>query len=244
MNSLEKKILKVYRDDQSTCYKCQDYCKKHKLELHGPLSFFNVGNEFEDDTYKVVFVGKTHWYNKEDVDALDNYENLIFRDCRNDGHDMFKNHPSKFWVYIKRIAQQLYPDIESMDNLLNCIAITNLTKCNTSQNSRDTTPYTLTDNCVKKFKKEIEVLSPKHLIFFTGGDYDEYLLDMNFGFSNSPKNITSPQDKRRIGNLNVLWWEREFLDSNRKMRVLRTRHPVRAPKEFPDKIFAWIKANK
>jgi len=67
---------------------------------------------------------------------------------------------------------------------------------------------------------------------------------MNFGFSNSPKEITSSQDRKSIGNLNVLWWERGFLDSNRKMRVLRIRHPVIAPKEFSDEIFAWIKVSK
>ena len=243
MNGLEHKILRTYKEMDGKCEECNIYCKNHQLELHGPLSFFCVGNEFESDKYKVVFVGKTHWYNKKQVDELNNFENSIFKDCRNDCFDMFKNYGSQFWVYIRKIAEKLYPDLNSAENLLNQIVITNLTKCNTSEGSEDTTPFALTDRCIELFEKEIEIMNPKHLIFFTGSTYDNYISGFNFGFQNPPKDITSQKYRKKVGNRSTLWWERVFSDSKRSMNVLRTRHPVRAPSEFPEEIVSWIRTS-
>jgi len=224
------------------CEGCKVYCKEHELEIHGPLSFFNVGNEFENDKYKVVFVGKTHWYNSEEVKKLKFFPDSIFRDCRNDCLEMFKTYSSRsFWGQLRSITKKLYPNFKSIEELLQKIAITNLTKCNTSKGFRDTTPYALTERCIELFEKEIKILNPKHLIFFTGADYDNYLLRLNFGFQNHPLEKTSQTSRREIGNSSPLWWEREYSDSKRSMKVLRTRHPVIAPRGFPDEIVGWVK---
>ena len=241
MDSLETEILQVYNKNKEKCERCKAYCKKHEREMHGPLSYFKVGGQFENNERKIVFVGKTHWYNKKQVKELNNFNNSIFKDCRNDCLKMFKN-DSRFLVYIRKMTEKVYPDAKSAEELLERIAITNLTKCNTSEGSDDTTPYYLTNNCIELFEKEIELLNPARLIFFTGAVYDDYILKLNFGFINSPIERKSQRNKVKIGNLQTLWWEREFSDNKRIMHVLRTRHPVRAPSGFVDKIVSWIKS--
>ena len=129
MNVLEQKILRVYNDMNGKCEKCKAYCTEHGLEIHGPLSFFNVGKEFENAKYKVVFVGKTHWYDLEQVKKLKFFSDSIFRDCRNDCSEMFMNYSSRsFLGQLRNITEKLYPNISSTEELLQQIAITNLTK--------------------------------------------------------------------------------------------------------------------
>jgi len=245
MNALEQKVLETYRSKSYRCTMCQDYCNRKRLELHGPLSYFNIGDEYEDDEYRIAFVGKTTWYDKSDVNELSRYPGSIFRDCRNHCKSMFENHPSKFWVYIRRIAQQLYEEEKDNTNrLLSHIVITNLTKCNTSEGSDDTTPYFLTDKCAEIFEEEIRILQPKHIILLTGRGYDPYTAKLKFGYRNPPKNVNGQMGRHKIGNIDACWWEREFSEDSREtMAFLRTRHPVRAPSQFVEEIVKWIKSS-
>lgn len=68
LNSAEQRIVDIYNAKSGKCEDCKEYCKEKGLQLHGPLSFFNVGDGFENDQYRVVFVGKTHWYDKTQVE--------------------------------------------------------------------------------------------------------------------------------------------------------------------------------
>jgi len=245
MNTLEQKVVESYNTKSDNCKWCEEYCEKKGLQLHGPLSFFHIGEKFENDQYKVVFVGKTHWYNKSDVEKLQ-FLCYKFRDCRDDGARYLLTRYSMFWGCIQDIVMQLYPNEENdADRILSHISVTNLTKCNTSENYQDTTPYYLTDNCIELFEQEIRSLRPKRIIFFTGKGYDSYIDKLNFGYS--IRDVTKRTDKREITNRKgiknkyVWWWHRELIENNEvKMNYLRTRHPQGAPKEFINEIVKWI----
>jgi hypothetical protein len=224
---------------------CQDICQTKGLEQHGPLSFFNIGDDYENDNYKVAFVGKTHWYDKNDVKKCAFFPNSIFRDCRQDGADMFKERQKGYWYGLRKITDELYPEIkDEAERILSRIAITNLTKCNTSTNSKDTTPYALTDNCVEILKEELQILKPKHLVFFTGPVYDQYLGRELFDYMSELKKDNTKENRKEIGRLSVLWWEREFSQDNSKMFVLRTWHPAYPTLDIPEfakQVSNWVK---
>ena len=246
LNAAERRIVESYKTKSDKCKVCKEYCEDKGLQLHGPLSFFNIGEEFEHDRYGVVFAGKTHWYDKTQVEELKFLGASKFRDCRDDGTVMFLTRHSGFWGYIQDIAKQLYPEEGSEAELLNHISITNVTKCNTSVDYRDTTPYHLTENCIEIFEEEIKALRPKHIILFTGTGYDPYIDKLSFGYVISPKDITKRTYKKEIKNrYSVWWWHREFYESSKvRMHFLRTRHPQGAPREFVDEIVKWIKKEK
>lgn len=241
LNYLEKKVLDVYEKNGYICKRCKTECPKRysSLEIHGPLSFFNIGNSFAEDKYKILFVGKNTWYNQKDVNNTKIFGTSSFKDCREQGRQMFRDGTSRFWTIIKQITQQLYPeDITDHGKLWNHIALTNLTRCNTSQDSYDTTPYYFTEQCIKFFEEEVKNIKPKHLVLFTSMSYDPYIEKLHFGYSNSPKNITEQANR----NGNMCWWERKFSDTNRdSMFFLRTRHPVRAPSQIVSEIVNWIR---
>jgi len=246
LNTLERRVAESYKTKSNDCKRCEEYCEEKQLPLHGLLSFFHIGEEFENDRYGVVFVGKTHWYNKSQVEELQ-FLCSRFRDCRDNGTTMLLTRQSRFWGCIQDIAMQLYPEGENdADMILNHISVTNLTKCNTSEKYQDTTPYYLTENCIELFEQEIRSLRPKHIIFFTGRGYDSYIDKLNFGYS--IKDITKRMDKREITNRkeiknkSVLWWHREFYENSKlSMHFLRTRHPQGAPRELKDGVANWIK---
>ena len=229
---------------------CKDYCVSKGLPQNGPLSFFNVGDSYgkKEDKYKVVFVGKNHWYNKEEVDALNCYPNSIFRDCRNDGAKMFTTRQKGYWRELRKITDLLYPNWkDDAERILKDIVITNLTKCNTSRisdGSEDITPNKLTDNCFNILEEEIKILKPKHLVFFTGRDYIDYVEKMCFNYICSPENMYEQENTKKIGKQKVFWWQREFSDNNGKMFILNTRHPERAHGDFAKAVSDWIQREK
>lgn len=242
LGAIEQRIAKSYRANRESCKRCQRYCEKNGLQLHGPLSFFNIGDQFENDRYKVVFVGKNHWYSKTDVEEMGFLAPSRFRDARAGGLWAFLDRQSIYWRCIQDIAKLLYPEEEDEVDLLDHISITNITKCNTSKGYRDTTPYYMTDNCVEILEEEIKALHPKHLIFLTGRGYDSYINSLDLGYVLPPKDATGQTYKRPIENQHsVWWWHREFYESEKvTMNLLRTRHPQGAPKGLTTEIVKWI----
>ena len=247
MNKYETEIIEMYRKNSQFYKNCQSVCSSKGLPQSGPLSFFNIGDSFgkKDDKYKVVFVGKNHYYVKEDADELDCYPRSIFRDCRADGADMFRERRKGYWDGLRKITDLLYPDEkDNPEKILDYIVITNLTKCSTSSGSEDTTPDDLTDNCAKILEEEIKILKPKHLVFFTGRYYIDYVKKMGFNYNCSPENRSEQENTKKIGRQKVFWWEREFSDNTGKMFLLNTRHPAIAPKGFATAVSNWIKQEK
>jgi hypothetical protein len=269
MNSLENKVLGVFEKNADICVKCGAECPERYKSLkppHGPLSFFNIGDGFAEDKYKILFVGKNTWYNKDDVEKLEGfpeYPKSAFRDCRDDGRDMFEHNCSMFWRCIREITQELYGDPDlypqcknssgrwDFDKLWEHIAVTNLTKCNTSTetDSGDSTPYYFTEHCKGFFEKEVENLKPTHLILFLGRGYDQCIKELTFVKNNSKVNDEGYTDDKKwipIGERKrkVWWWQEKFFESGKNLFFLRTRHPQGAPAEFAKEIATWIQKSK
>ncbi len=56
------KVFEMYKNinlgNNETCQRCKDFHKGINSELYTPASLWNVGDKFETDQYKVMFVGK------------------------------------------------------------------------------------------------------------------------------------------------------------------------------------------
>ena len=153
----------------------------------------------------------------------------------------------------QKISLAIYPSINENLDFLDNIFITNLVKCNVFEkgvDSENITRYDFFSNCIDIFEKEIEIVKPSHIIFFTNDRYDKLIDNLCFGYGennfqdisdwNNRKIIT----KRDLKIKDVYWWHRKFPKSGmQKMHFLRTRHPQGAPekeKEFTTEIINWI----
>ncbi len=163
-------------------------CKKiGGNKLAGPISFFHIGSNFEKDEYRIVFVGKNSWYDKKDFKE-DKITNGYFADVTETGRKSLEgelNKRSHYWKRIRDIIENLYGRF-----YIENFAVTNLIRCNTSgeeNNSSDITPKEIKENCMNYgiFEKEIGVLKPRHIIFFTGKDYDNFIKKIDFGCDNN-----------------------------------------------------------
>jgi len=244
---LESKVIESFKTiDVSKCKECEEYCRRWNLPLHGPLSFFNIGENFGHDQYGVVFVGKATWYNQNNVNEV-SFLTPNIRDCRDGGTKMILERRSSYWKFIKKIAQQLYPEKNEAE-LLDYISITNLTKFNTSKSFHDETPLFLTKNCIDNiFEKENTALQPKHMIFLTGTHYDKYINRLKFGYATNKDRSTQTDKKENVKKESVWWWHRESIENGKvKMHFLRTRYPLFVPNEneFAIEIANWIKENE
>lgn len=246
MNSIEKDIFKMYikkRIGTTDNKYCRD-CKKNS-QLAGPISFFHVGSNFENDQHKIVFVGKNTWYDQEGF----NYERYLgqsFADARKNGRDSLNgmnNKNSNYWPYIRNIAEALYGNFElGIEN----ISVTNIIKCNTTgenTNSSDNTPKNIKQKCIDSriFEKEIEIMKPKHIIFLTGTSYDDEIKNINFSCSQA-----IDEENKRIDDGKIVWWTRKLCDGeNLKYSILRTSHPQGIHKDiFIKSIIDWVKYKK
>jgi hypothetical protein len=59
MNDLEEEVLCIYQMKRDFCKKCKEDGRERypKLQPTEPLLFFNIGNAFKKDSFKVLFVG-------------------------------------------------------------------------------------------------------------------------------------------------------------------------------------------
>lgn len=249
MNSTEKEIFDMYIKEKVGCDKGNEYCKhcQHNKKLAGPVSFFHIGSLFKKDKYKIVFVGKNSWYDKDGYQE-ERYAKGCFADARETGRDSINGFGkykinSPYWGYIRHITEKLYGNIRDG---VEHIAVTNIVKCNTTgekDDYADDTPNDIINNCINFgiFEKEIQIMKPKHIIFLTGIDYDEAIENFNFGCS---KIIEGR--KTRLDNGKIVRWTRKLYHNGKlKYSVLRTSHPqYKNKKIFTRNIIDWIKATE
>jgi hypothetical protein len=233
---LVEEIFAMYEEEgvgNSLCKECREKCEdKNKV---GPFSFFHIGKNFQNDEYKVLFVGKNTWFDYDEFEYLKNEKNrggII--DVREIGAAYLKTGSTPFWDFILEITRKLY-DVNYYEGT-DKIAITNMMKCNISNGSRDKTPDFMKECCIEKNKiiqKEIEKLKPKHVIFFTGSDYDDYIEEL-FG-----KNFIEDESH------DWKWKEKEY----KGIKMVITYHPgskeLRKNKnKFINFVVEWIKPSE
>lgn len=234
------KVFAMYREVQlgknETCLRCKAYHKTQNSVLSAPASLWNVGAEFEHDQYKVMFVGKPARGNPG-TETEDK-----FLDCREVGHTLYNNVGWAYWNYTKEIATRLYgsPE-EGWDR----IAFTNIIKCNNSDGV-DAASDQMKKYCIDELGviwREIKVLEPRNVIFYTHWYYDDYI--DRFRLGDQFRDITDRHHWIPNGRKKMSWWHREFYYKGQLvMKMLRTPHPERQQKEgFVSRITDWIKAD-
>ena len=105
------------------------------------------------------------------------------------------------------------------------------------------TPNELFENYTRIFQREVEIVRPTHLIFFTNTYFDDILSSLKFKFVDKSYEIENKSidigDKREIPFLHSVYTYKSKLI----MRLLRTRHPQGTSLKFDNKIAEWITNN-
>jgi hypothetical protein len=248
---IENSIFEKYAELRLRKRLCE-FCSVPKEVNAGlPVSFFSVGEEFQRQELKIMFVGKTVQGGWE---LEPRNEVSGFLDPRKYAkEELFLPFWSTtpFWQCIKEICQVVW-EMDDPAEIWKRIAITNLVKCSTSP-GLDTTPLQLKRNCIENarfFENEVKLVMPTHIILFTGFDYDEHLKKLDFGY-NCFKEVTGIKFLER--GKEVLHfkgaekeWEKTFWGRNKiKMRFLRTYHPAFFKKQEDKRAFClhiatWI----
>ena len=273
--NLEKKIFDMYQKEinNKKCSSCLEHDRELKKYGKGrakPGTLWYVGKNFDNKgkSIKLFFIGKTgigtnygnQYATKIRDEEKGKYEYI--QDCRYVGPLYFyfpwdENGRSRYWDFIKDITYKLGLSLED-------IAISNLAKCNcflqdeldSSDNNTDRVYF---DNCKRIINKEIKILKPTHVIFFTGAqesswswdppnqapDYDVIIKSLEFE-GLQPKNIFNAtikvknKDGKRSGTQPIWWWRTFYKKDKPVMHFLRTYHPARMPDGLKNRIYDWI----
>lgn len=223
-NTKEQALLTMYKIRQLGCDKTCKQCRQQNQLEWLPTSAWFVGDLFDSDKYKLLFIGKSARGNPGN-------KNESFSNVFEDGRKLW-NKSWPYWSYTREIVQKLYGD-DSAEH----IAFTNIVKCNNSLTGDKTTDsmkqYCITQNGF--IKNEINILKPNIIIFYTGYNYDTYIHTI---FDKFEPTIDSTIAN---GKVNIPWLETTVQLNGKNMYLLRTAHPQNKNKEdFVNAIVNWI----
>ncbi len=213
-------------------------CNECDAKVKLPLLPWIVGSKYEQTKERILFVGKPH--RGEPGEKLDSG----ILDSTKPHLDWLKDCSWAYWNYTKNIAAKLYGFDDPWDH----VAFTNVIKCTnvTGVNgSVDTTSRIMAKNCISDNQvlfKEIEILKPKTIVFFTYDLYREFLVDLPF--ADEVKVISDSDHKVKCGNKYIGWWFRRIKTSwSDTVSILVTHHPERKKKDdYIGLISEWIKS--
>jgi len=250
-NKTEKKLLEMYAKKNlgsvekppiNPC--CKECHSTFRGELSKPMSAWIVGNEFNKQEKRVLFIGK--------IAIGDDGDKFLYPNYRNDDNspthycinvfgvtreNIWNEHSTSFWRFIKDLTRKLFPKVAE-SNLLEYIAITNLIKCNNSESKANITEY-MQFNCVDYLdvvRREIDIINPTHIIFLTGKKYDENICNI-FDDIEDKKEIEEPYNNRWCGN-GIIG------EKTHKFSLLRIRHPQGAEKGLEDIVCKWLETGE
>ena len=223
-NDKEKEILDLYKQIElgksDICLECRTVC-----DLSMPIGCWCVGNHFYDGEKRLLFVGKNARGNPGD--EFGSYRNT-FEITR----DVLWKKSWAYWSYTRAITEALFSD-DSPEY----IAFTNIVKCNDSPYV-DTTSDIVKNNCIlqlKVLRKEIEIIKPTNIVFYTSSDYDLHIKEVFDEFE-----ILCDSSKF-IGKKSMPWLEANAKIDHRRISVLRIGHPGRKKKdEFVKNVVDWV----
>ena len=211
-----------------------EICRKCNAFFRTPLIPWAVGEKYDASDYKVLFVGKPH---RGDGVAITKHAFYLETDS-----DWFMKVKWPYWRYTGEIANRLY-DKKGKEGW-DYIALSNVIKCSSAL-KQDCTTKEMVDCCIKGnavIWKEIEILKPKNIVFYT--------YKLPFGktaLKDIPFNnqlLDENDEPRKCGNKIIRWWTRTLMTDWGKMNVLVTYHPERLCKEdFVQMICEWVKGN-
>lgn len=140
-NVMEEKLFKMYDDMQLGCSSVCEECHEKTTNLSSPVSFWFVGDNFESENGRVLFVGKNA--RGEPGEKRVNY--IDSREAVKGANGLWKR-SWPYWSYIRTITEEVYGE-----NGADYIAYTNIIKCNNS-GTTDTTSELVKNNCIRKMQ--------------------------------------------------------------------------------------------
>lgn len=213
-------------------------CNKDEA-LEKPLSIYFIGENFLSSNDTILFVGKTAVGGEGIGDFIDD----TFTDATNFGKlslDLEEEYATRraFYSYTNEIVKRYYG---SYDEGSKFVALTNIVKCNNTSTNDETT-YSVKQHCIDKLGviwKEVEILKPKRIIFYTGRHYDDFIENFR------PTNFFSFADI--ADDETNCWWHRKFTDKDGGTicELLRIFHPMLQGKEnYVTKVVSWLQLTK
>jgi len=234
-------IYEVRRMYRKLKFRTNKVCKECQPKHKNPLSIWHVGSKFAKDKHKILFVGKTGrgpWGKRN--------KSGYVCETRNEVNERFFKCTNAYWGYTRKILSIIYGTPE---NGWDRIAFSNIIKC-TDTKTEDKTKKSVKNNCILKLcviQKEIKILKPKNVIFFTGKKYDEQidnLFDKLKVFFKAQKVVTLKKILPSGKGNSLKYDQKALLDKRGKwiMRFLITSHPERQKKDrFIRNLVRWIR---
>lgn len=183
----------------------------------------------------IAFVGKIargHELGAPISDRLEDVERF--------GSAFIKTSTWAYWAYTRAIMEMVFG---SIDSALPRTCFTNLVKCNNST-TPDTSTLSQRVSCIEKNQfvlKELEAVSPKVVVFYTGCEYDGYIKSIK------PQAAVRYEDEGKVkipvGKKYLPWWSRKHFacDGTLLTAFLRIGHPERMKKDqYTEKVAHWI----
>lgn len=235
-----ERIFALYKEldlgKNASCLQCREKCQG-KDAISMPISPWQIGPKYHEDPYRLLFVGKTA-RGEVGIETPGGY-----LDARPEGQrcfDEYKRWP--YWGYTSELLARLFGNPnEGWER----IAFTNLIKCNASS-KQDCTTQQMKENCLKNLGvawREIQILAPRQIIFYTGWTYDDYIVEWSKTIGNRIVDRSGRDHIEPNGKRSIPWWHREiYADDKLVLRFLRTGHPERKNKEdYLNSLLNWIK---
>ncbi|MBD5094842.1 MAG: hypothetical protein HDT26_11290 [Subdoligranulum sp.] len=227
MNSYEKSVFDMYKSYRLGVGEKCDICRKETPGLCKPISIWHVGDQYAMSEHRVLFVGKAARGSiQQDADCINGVQ-----DGTGVAEDLYHAVGWPFWSYTRAIAEELYGEADAWEK----ISMTNMVKCNASE-TVDTTTESVKWNCAGYLRKEIELLLPKNIVFYTNAWYDEAVASLFDSIENAKYHDVP------CGQKQMHLWRFTGMINGHSMRVIRTGHPERMKKEeFTGRIIEFIR---
>lgn len=235
-------LINIYENQLNIPHngKCSNCDAKYKK----PLLPWQIGAKYYTEKGGVFIAGKPH---RGDLKA-ETTKGIIVKasgviDGRRLGERLFfKEKKWPYWSYTREVLNSIYgTSEESWEH----ITFTNIVKCS-STDAGDKTSRLCAKQCIIENNvifKEIELLKPKKILFFTWSMHRDLLYEIPFAKEGTIIEHTSNDYRRKCGAKQLGWWDRTLIANwGSKVDFLVLGHPERMKKvEYVAMVSEWLK---
>jgi len=214
------------------CKQCR-WASNHVTNALGPYLVCDA----EFSSISIMFVGKVARGDCLGPEIADQLEDVTLF-----GASSIAERSWPYYAYTRAIIECVYGDLATG---IRHVSFTNMVKCN-NETTPDTSDRTSKEFCIARNRfiwREIELIKPRFVIFYTGMAYDDFIDGYLPGYASSHQDNADQQVV--IGKKLMPWWDRSFYDDQQRevLRFLRVGHPERKKKEdYVRVLSAWITA--
>jgi hypothetical protein len=231
--NIYNKLIELYQKELDIPN--NEICKTCDSSFKQPLLPWNIGEKYFTEKGRIFIAGKPHRGTPGNL-----IDNTII-DGRARGKELFLKKNWPYWNYTKIILNNIF---HSSEESWKHIAFSNVVKC-TSTNNQDKTSLECAEHCIihnKVIFKEIELLQPRKVLFFTWHLHRHLFKEIPFAKTTTIIEHTNINFKKDCGAKKLGWWERSFMSTwNTKVDFLIVGHPERMKKEeYVNLITEWL----